>query len=58
MRNALEQHRLLIENRELLQRVQRANEELRTSLVELEEKNGELERVSLAKTQILSHGNP
>lgn len=55
VRNALKQHRLVVENRELLLRLRRANRELRiSSAAELEEKNRELERLSVAKTQILS----
>ncbi len=55
VRSALHQRRLLSENRELLQRLERTNEELRiSSIAEAEEKNRELERVSSAKTQILS----
>ena len=47
VRNALRQQRLMIENRELLQRLQDAN-------AELEEANQELQQASEAKTQILS----
>ena len=45
--NSLTQQRLSVENRSLLESLQRANQEL-------EEKNVELEQASVAKTQILS----
>ena len=47
IRNALNQQRLISENRELLEMVQRSNEEL-------EKKNRDLEEAGLAKMQILS----
>ena len=47
IRNALNQQRLISENRELLEMVQRSNEEL-------EKKNKDLEEAGLAKMQILS----
>ena len=47
VRNSLSQRRLLLENRDLLDRLQHSN-------MELEEKNRELEHASQAKTQILS----
>ena len=47
VRNAIRQKRLLAENRSLLDRVRRYNEEL-------EKKNTELEQASLAKSQILA----
>lgn len=45
--NAIRQRKLLLENRNLLERVQRSN-------IELEVKSRELEKASLAKTLILS----
>ena len=47
IRNAINQQRLIAENRELLEMVQRSNEEL-------EKKNRDLEEAGLAKMQILS----
>ena len=55
VRNAIRQHRLLVENKELLRKLEGANEELSMTVAELESKNRELDRrTSYAKTQILS----
>ena len=54
VRNAITQRRLVVENRDLLERLRGANEELGANTIELERKNRELEKASETKTQILS----
>ena len=54
VRQALKKQQLVIENRNLLEQLQQALEEVQHMNSQLTEKNMELERVSLAKTQILA----
>jgi len=54
IRNALKLKQLVVENRNLLQGLQLANEELNRAVQQLEIKNQELEQASRSKTQIMS----
>ena len=54
VRNALRQQQLALENKHLLDQLKQSNHKLTESNLALEDKNQELERALVAKTQILS----